>query len=69
MTPAIAREIVKELGIKQVDIADEMSQLGDANYTPQLVNSWLREGGRGPSVAFVIYLRMKQQIAALEAGA
>ncbi len=57
-TPAEARELLKKSGLKQVDLAVEMGELTGKKYSPQTVNAWFREGGRGPSDACVIFLKM-----------
>lgn len=57
-SPAEARELLKKTGLKQVELAAEMSSLTGRHYSPQTVNAWFREGGRGPSDACVIFLRM-----------
>ena len=58
-TPAQARALLDQIGIKQVELAAEMGRLTGKKYSPQTVNAWFREGGRGPSDACVIFLKMK----------
>lgn len=57
-TPAEARALLRQSGLKQVDLAAEMGRLTGRHYSPQTVNAWFREGGRGPSDACVIFLKM-----------
>lgn len=58
-TPSEARALLERAGLKQVELAAEMSRLTGRSYSPQTVNAWFREGGRGPSDACVIFLRMR----------
>tara|TARA_R110000851_G_scaffold70500_4_gene157225 strand:- start:103 stop:315 length:213 start_codon:yes stop_codon:yes gene_type:complete len=58
-TPSEARALLDQTGLKQVDLAREMSALSGRHYSPQTVNAWFREGGRGPSDACVIFLKMR----------
>lgn len=59
MTPSEARELLKSLGLKQVELAAELSRLTGKKYGAQTVSGWFQEGGRGPSDACVVFLRMR----------
>lgn len=58
-TPSEARALLERSGLKQIELAAEMSRLTGRAYSPQTVNAWFREGGRGPSDACVIFLKMR----------
>lgn len=59
MTPAEARELLEKTGLKQVEVAAEMGRLTGKKYSATVVSQWFREGGRGPSDACVIFLKMR----------
>ncbi|WP_300396668.1 hypothetical protein [Henriciella sp.] len=61
MTPSEARQLLNELELSQVELSEEMGKLTGRAYSKQTVNAWFREGGRGPSDACVIFLRMEQR--------
>lgn len=58
VTAAEARVLLEKSGLKQVELAAAMSRLTDRSYSPQTVSAWFRDGGRGPSDACVIFLKM-----------
>lgn len=58
-TPSEARALLERSGLKQGELAAEMSRITGRSYSPQTVNAWFREGGRGPSDACVTFLRMR----------
>lgn len=58
-TPAEARELLKRTGLKQVELAAELGRLTGKKYGAQTVSAWFQEGGRGPSDACVVFLKMR----------
>lgn len=59
MTPQRAAAIVALLKMRRAAVWREMNALAGTNYQDSDVYKWCQPGGRGPSVAFTLYLRMK----------
>lgn len=59
VTATEARLMLAATGLTQKQLAAEMSELTDRAYSAVTVSAWFREGGRGPSDACVVFLRMR----------
>ena len=67
MTIDEARAALKQLGISQVKLAEDLRSMTGSAYHTATVNKWFKN--RPPSDVCVVYLKMALRLQALEKGA